>query len=131
MSKILLVEDDPMESRLYQKLFKLENFEIVTIGNGHDCREKALEEKPDIILLDIMMPQMNGFETLDVLRFDEVTKKIPVIMLTNLSDKHYEEEALRRGAVKYVIKSQIENDKLVILVKDIINAYTPKPQTAS
>jgi PleD family two-component response regulator len=128
MSKILVVEDDQPESRLYQNLFSKEGFEVVAIDNGHDCREKAIAEKPDVILLDIMMPQMNGFETLDVLRFDEETKKIPVVMLTNLSDKHYEDEALRRGAVKYVVKSQIENSKLVALVRDVMSAFSPKPQ---
>jgi PleD family two-component response regulator len=128
MSKILLVEDDVIESRMYQNLFAKENFELVAVDNGQDCRAKAIEMKPDIILLDVMMPKMNGFETLDVLQFDAETKGIPVIMLTNLSDKHYEDEALRRGAVKYIIKSQIENSKLLRIIRDIISAYESKSQ---
>src|SRR5689334_16598756 len=122
MSKILLVEDDQPESRLYQNLFTKEGFEIVAVDNGQDCHAKAQEVKPDIILLDVMMPKMNGFETLDVLQFDPETKKIPVVMLTNLTDKHYEDEAFKRGAVKYIIKSQIENSKLVETVNDVIAA---------
>jgi PleD family two-component response regulator len=124
--KILLVEDDPMESRMYQMLFTKEGFEIFAIENGTDCRKAAIDVKPHIILLDCMMPKMNGFEALDVLRFDEETKRIPVVMLTNLSDAHYEEEALKRGAVKFIIKSQIENKKLIETIKDIVAAFAPK-----
>lgn len=131
MSTLLLVEDDMPESRLYQNLFRFEHFQVVAIDNGQDCHAKAVEIKPDIILLDIMMPKMNGFETLDTLHFDQATNKIPVLMITNLSDKHYEEESLRRGATKYVVKSQISNKQLVNLVRDIINAYAPKPQPAT
>ncbi|OGG29572.1 hypothetical protein A3A63_03120 [Candidatus Gottesmanbacteria bacterium RIFCSPLOWO2_01_FULL_46_9] len=126
MGKILLVEDDPMESRLYQNLFTKEGFEVVAIDNGHDCREKTLEVKPDVILLDIMMPKMNGLDALDVLRFDPETKKYPVIILTNLSDQHYQDEAAKRGATMYIIKSQIENKVLVQKVRDVIGVYAPK-----
>ena len=123
MNKILLIEDDPIESRLYQRLFTQEGFELVVMENGQNCRQKALKEKPDIILLDIMMPQVNGFESLDLLRTDPETKKIPIIMFSNLSDNHYAEESIRRGAVKYIIKSQVENKELVRIINDIIRAY--------
>lgn len=126
MAKILLVEDDPAESRLYQNLFTAEGFEVIAIDNGQECRGKAIEIKPDVILLDLMMPKMNGFETLDVLRFDAETRKIPVIVLTNLSDPQNQKEAMNRGAVKYVVKSQMENKKLVQLVRDVAATLAPK-----
>ena len=123
MSKILLVEDDEMESRMYQRLFSQEGFEIVAIENGEECHQMALEFKPDIILLDVMMPKMNGFETLDILEMDPETKKIPVIIFTNLSDPQYAEESLHRGAVKFIIKSQFENKQLIQIINDIITLY--------
>lgn len=128
MGRILLVEDDPVEMRLYQNLFTQEGFEVVVIDNGQSCHEKALEVKPDVILLDMMMPKMNGFEALDVLRFDPETKKYPVVILTNLSDQHYQDEAFRRGALMYIVKSQIENKDLVQKVRDVIAAFAPKVQ---
>jgi CheY-like chemotaxis protein len=127
MAKILVVEDDPPEMRLYQNVLTIEGFEVVCVENGQDSRQKAVDEKPDLILMDVMMPKMNGFEALDVLQFDPETKKIPVIILTNLSDPHYEEEALHHGAVKFLIKSQTENKKLVSIIKDILTAFAPKP----
>jgi len=123
MNKILLVEDDELESRMYQRIFSQEGFEIVAIENGESCHQKALDIQPDIILLDVMMPKMNGFETLDILEMDPITKKIPVIIFTNLSDPKYAEESLRRGAVKFIIKSQFENKQLIQIINDIINLY--------
>lgn len=126
MSKVLLIEDDPAESRLYQRLLTIEGFEVMAITNGSDCRASALTFHPDIILMDIMMPKMNGFEALDVIHFDERLKHIPVVMLTNLSDQHYKDEALRRGAVQFVVKSQVENKEFIRIVHDVLNAYTQK-----
>lgn len=126
MAKILLVEDDPAESRLYQNLFTKEGFEVIAIDNGQECRGKAIETKPDVILMDIMMPKMNGFETLDVLRFDAETRKIPVIAITNLTDPDNQEEAMKRGAVKYIVKSQIENKKLVEIVRAVAATLASK-----
>jgi CheY-like chemotaxis protein len=127
MSKILLVEDDVIESRMYQRLFTEEGFDLITMENGVECRQKAIDDKPDIILLDVMMPKMNGFETLDVLQTDPETKKIPIVMFTNLSGSHYADEALRRGAAKFVVKSQFDNNQLIQMIRDIINAYKPNP----
>jgi CheY-like chemotaxis protein len=126
MTKIMIVEDDPAEMRLYQNVLSKEGFEVVSLENGQDTRQKAIDEKPDLILMDVMMPKMNGFEALDVLQFDAETKKIPIIMLTNLSDPHYEEESLQHGAVKFLIKSQVENKQLVQIIRDVLTAFTPK-----
>jgi two-component system, NtrC family, sensor kinase len=123
MNKILLVEDDPIEQRMYVNLFTQEGFEVAAVNNGKECHPKAVEMHPDLILLDMMMPEMNGLDTLDVLQFDPVTKKIPVIAFSNLSDTQYQQEAMRRGAIKFIIKSQIENKELVQTINDVIGAY--------
>ncbi len=124
MSKILLVEDDEVESRLYTNLFSKSGFDVVAISNGEACHTKAIEVQPDVIVLDIMMPKMNGFETLDVLHFDPATAKIPVIILTNLSDEHYKKEATKRGAVLFLTKSNVENSELMQKITDIVSAYS-------
>ncbi len=123
MSKILLVEDDEIESRLYVNLFTKSGHEIVAISNGVECRSKTIEYSPHVIILDIMMPLMNGFETLDVLKFDPDTAHIPIVVLTNLSDEKYEKEAHKRGATLFLTKSNIENSLFIEKVETIMSAY--------
>lgn len=124
MAKILIIEDDPLMSRLYQKVFKFENYDVSSAVNGREGIEKAVKEKPTLILLDIMMPEMNGLEALDKLKADPDTKTIPVIVLTNLAGTQDAETALAKGAVKYIVKSEHEPKEVVQMVKEIIAGYT-------
>ncbi len=120
MQKILLVEDDPAEARMYQRLFVSEGFEVYVLPTGENCHSAALYFHPDVILMDVLMPNVNGFEALDTLHFSDDTKDIPVIMLTNLLDSTKETESLRRGACSFITKSNIENSDLVALVRTFI-----------
>ena len=131
MSRILIVEDDPLMSRMYQKIFKFEGFEVDFAGNGEEALEKIRSDKPTLILLDIMMPKMNGLQVLDKLKLDPETRSIPVIMLTNLAGTADAEAALTKGAVKYIIKSENEPKQVVNIVKEILAGYTRNevPQT--
>lgn len=124
MTKILIVEDDPLMSRMYQKIFKFEGFEVDFAGDGEEGLEKVRTAKPTLILLDIMMPKMNGLQVLDKLKLDPETKGIPVIMLTNLAGTADAEAALTKGAVKYIIKSENEPKQVVNMVKEILAGYT-------
>ena len=124
MSSILLVEDDEIIAKMYCTLFQKENFDIASVLSGIDSHQKAIEISPDLILMDIMMPRMNGFEALDVIRADSRTTRIPVIILTNLADEYSKDEALRRGVVNYLIKSDVENSQLVSLVRETIDTYS-------
>lgn len=124
MAKILIVEDDPLMSRMYQKIFTFEGYEVEMAGDGEQGLEKAKAGKPTLILLDIMMPKMNGIEVLDRLKADEGTKTIPVIMLTNLAGQQDAEAALTKGAVKYIIKSEFEPKQVANMVKEILAGYT-------
>jgi CheY-like chemotaxis protein len=121
---ILIVEDDPLMSRMYQKIFTLEKKEAEVVGDGQEAWEKVHVRKPDIILLDVMMPKMNGFELLDKLKADPDTKNIPVIMLTNLASDQDAETALLKGAVKYIVKSQYEPKDVVNMVNEVLAGYT-------
>jgi CheY-like chemotaxis protein len=124
MIKILIVEDDPLMSRMYQKIFKFEGYEVDFAGNGEEGIEKIRSGKPTLILLDIMMPKMNGLEVLDKIKLDPATKAIPVVMLTNLAGTQDAEIALTKGAVKYIIKSEFEPKQVVNMVKEILAGYT-------
>ena len=133
MAKILIVEDDPLIMRLYQKIFTFEGFEVILATNGEEGLEKARSAKPTVILLDIMMPKMNGLDLLIKLKVDPQTQKIPVVMLTNLAGTQDAEKALSEGAIKYIIKSEFAPKQVVNMVKEIIAAYTRNeiPKTAT
>jgi len=124
MTKILIVEDDPLMSRMYQKIFKFEGFDVDFALNGEEGLDKIRTVKPTLVLLDIMMPKMNGLEVLDKVKLDPATKDIPIIMLTNLAGTQDAEAALTKGAVKYIIKSEYEPKQVVNMVKEILAGYT-------
>lgn len=121
---LLIVEDDPLMSRMYERIFKFEGYNINIAHDGEEGLAKVRSQKPTLILLDIMMPKMNGMEVLDKLKADPDTKTIPVIMLTNLAGQQDAENALAKGAVKYIIKSEHEPKEIANMVKEVIAGYT-------
>jgi CheY-like chemotaxis protein len=125
MSKVLLiVEDDPLMQRMYQKIFTFEKYEVETASNGEEGLEKARSAKPTVVLLDVMMPKMNGLQVLEKIKADPDTKNIPVIMLTNLAGEKDAETALMKGAVKYIVKSEHDPKQIVGMVKEIVAAHS-------
>jgi CheY-like chemotaxis protein len=120
MAKILLIEDDPLIHRLYQKAFSLEGFGVEIAEDGNTGLEKVQGYKPDIILLDMMMPNMNGLEVLSKLKADAATSSIPVIVLTNIADMNVDNLATSKGAVQYIIKSQTEPAEIITLIKGVL-----------
>jgi CheY-like chemotaxis protein len=120
MTKVLLIEDDPLIYRLYQKLFSLEGFEIELAENGQLGLKKLHTFQPDIILMDIMMPTMNGIEMLTQLKSNPDTKDIPVVVLTNIADMNITQMAISKGAVLCVIKSQTEPSDVINSVKAVL-----------
>jgi CheY-like chemotaxis protein len=131
MAKILIVEDDPLMSRLYDKIFKFEGYEVELAVDGEDGLAKVKAGKPTLVLLDVMMPKMNGLQVLEQLKADPTTKAIPVIMLTNLAGQQDAETALSKGAVKYLVKSEYEPKQIANMVKEVLAGYTRNeiPQT--
>ena len=124
MAKVLIVEDDPLMSRMYEKIFLFEKYEVDLAHDGQEGYEKAQSGKPTVIMLDVMMPKMNGLQVLEKLKADPATKGIPVIMLTNLAGQQDAETALSKGAVKYLIKSEHEPKEVTDIVKEILAGYT-------
>ncbi|MFH1232418.1 MAG: response regulator, partial [Patescibacteria group bacterium] len=103
--KILLIEDDGFLVSMYLAKFELENFVVVTADDGEKGIKLAISELPDIILLDVGLPKMDGFEVLKQLKANSQTSRIPVILLTNLSQQSQIEQATALGAVDYLIKA--------------------------
>ena len=105
--KILLVEDDIALAAVYKSRLELEGFETREVNNGEDALSAAVEYKPDLILLDAMMPKISGFDVLDILRNTPDTTNIRVIMLTALSQPKDKERAEALGVDDYLVKSQV------------------------
>jgi CheY-like chemotaxis protein len=120
MTKILIVEDDTIITKLYKRLFESENFEVVTALNGLEALDVATETKPQIILLDIMMPEMDGMQFIDEMKEKEDIKDIPIVVLTNLATGEDAKKALEKGVKKYIIKSDQEPREVVSVVQDVL-----------
>jgi len=116
MKKILLVEDDEIMLRMYKRLFMFGGFEVVIACNGMDGLALAREIEFDAIILDVMMPEMNGLELLAIAKNDESLKHIPIVMLSNLAMEHEISNARSLGAHMYLIKNDHEPKKVFEMV---------------
>ncbi|MGE5042129.1 MAG: response regulator [Candidatus Levyibacteriota bacterium] len=121
MPKILIVEDDPSINKMYEDVFKLEKYDVAIAMDGQEGLEKAASELPDAILLDIMMPKVDGLLVLERLKKNEKTKHIPVIILSNLVGGTDVQHAKYFGAVKYVVKSQFLPNEIVQITRKVLS----------
>ena len=117
---ILLVEDDEFLAELYATKLHLEGFDVVIAGDGKKGLRLAKEKMPILILLDIVLPKMDGFDVLKQLKSDKNLRDIPVILLTNLSQKEEVQKGLKFGAQDYLIKAHFIPSEVVQKVKKII-----------
>lgn len=115
--RILLVEDDQALAAVYVSRLQLEGFEVKHVLNGEDALSTALAFKPDLIVLDAMMPKISGFDVLDILRNTPETVSVRVIMLTALSQAKDKEMAEKLGADEYLVKSQVVIGDVVERIK--------------
>jgi len=113
MAKILIVEDDLFISKMYKKKFEIKGHQVDTAADGKDGLDKMTTFAPDLVLMDIMMPKMNGLEALDAAKKDEKLKNIPVMILTNLSTTDDAEASMKKGAIKFIIKSEVTPAQVV------------------
>lgn len=105
--KILLVEDDQGLASVYVTRLQAEGFDVLHVPNGEDALSKTLEFHPDLIILDVMMPKISGFDVLDILRNTPETANVRIIMLTALSQESDMEKAKNLGVDDYLVKSQV------------------------
>ena len=115
MAKIMLVEDDRSLREIYSIRLVAEGYEVVSAGDGEEALAMAVQERPDLVLSDVMMPKISGFDMLDILRSTPETKNIKVIMMTALSSEDQRQRGENLGADKYLVKSQVG-------IEDVINA---------
>ena len=119
MSKrVLIVEDEPPELRALVDKFSREGFEALEAKNGEEGLNLALETHPDLILLDIVMPKMDGLTMLKKLREDEWGRGVPVIVLTNLSDGDKARDAIYHGVYDYLVKADWKLEDVIKKVKE-------------
>ncbi|MBU1074737.1 response regulator [Patescibacteria group bacterium] len=118
--KIVLVEDDSFLAGMYVSKLNLEDFEVKLAENGEDGLKLATAEIPDLILLDILLPRMDGFEVLKKLKQNPSTADIPVILLTNLGQKKDVDRGLALGAKDYLIKAHFMPNEVIAKIKKIL-----------
>jgi DNA-binding response OmpR family regulator len=121
MKTILLVEDDPFLVDIYTEKFKMAGFNVETVGDGEKTLDNIKEKNPDIIVLDLVLPHMDGWEILKKIKEEESLKRIPVIIFSNLGQKSDIEKSLSMGAEKYLIKSQYTPSEVTAEIKKILN----------
>jgi DNA-binding response OmpR family regulator len=117
---VLLVEDDTFLAGIYANKFEKEGFGVLVGSDGEAGLTLAQKEAPDIILLDILLPKLDGFEVLEKLKADPKTKKIPVVLLTNLGQKEDVDKGLKLGAADYLIKAHFMPQETVEKVRKVL-----------
>ena len=120
MSKIMVVEDDASLREIYGIRIAAEGYDIVSAGDGEEALAMAVREKPDLILADIMMPKISGFDMLDILRSTPETAGIKVIMMTALSGNDQRQRGERLGADRYLVKSQVGIEDMVNAIHEVL-----------
>ena len=117
MTKILLVEDDKSLREIYGVRLLAEGYDIVSAGDGEEALAMAIKERPQLIVSDVMMPKISGFDVLDILRNTPETGNIKIVMLTALSQPKDKERAENLGVDDYLVKSQVVIGDVVERVK--------------
>lgn len=118
--RVLIVEDDQALIDLYDKKFTHCGYEVIRAEDGQEGLDKATSERPDVILLDIMLPVMNGFEVLKNLKKTKLLDEVPVVILSNYGETKNVTEGLVGGAIEYLIKVEHTPEEVVNIVEDAL-----------
>lgn len=120
MSKILFIEDEPSLQKTVGEILEQENFKVLRALDGEVGINLARTEKPDLILLDLILPKKDGFRIIQELRADQATANLKIIVLTNLESSTDVERALELGATTYLVKTNYELEEVVQKIKDLL-----------
>lgn len=118
--KILIVEDDIALRNVYEMRLKLEGYDILVAADGEEGLSIAVKEKPSLIILDLMMPKISGMDVLDILKSTPETKKIPVIVLTALTQESVKTKGYVFGADEFMVKSESKLEEIVSKIKSLL-----------
>lgn len=118
--KIMIVDDDQKLCDLYRSVFTAQGYKVLLAQNGEEALSKVTEEKPDLILLDIMMPNIHGLHILDIIKATPEVSNTKVIMLTALSDDQTREKALEYGAADFIVKSETSMGEVLERVQKVL-----------
>lgn len=131
MTKIMLVEDDKSLREIYGVRLLAEGYDIVSAGDGEEALAMAIKERPQLIVSDVMMPKISGFDMLDILRSTTETKNIKVIMMTALSSEEQRQRGESLGADRYLVKSQVGIEDVVRVVHEVLEDTQPAATPAA
>jgi CheY-like chemotaxis protein len=123
--RILLVEDDRFLRKAAEAMLRRHGFTVCTAADGEEALQRVQAETPDLMLLDLIMPKMQGFEVLRRMKQNPATKQIPVVVLSNLGQESDVQQALQGGAIAYLIKANLSLQDLVTHVQKFIAGGTP------
>lgn len=120
MAKILLVEDDQFLLKMYKKKFEVSGFVVEIARDGLEGLAKMKSFAPDLVLMDVMMPKLSGIEAITKAKADPALKNIPIVMLSNLSSTADAEEAVKKGALDFLVKSNLTPNQVVNKAKQVL-----------
>lgn len=118
--KILIAEDDLVTQQVLAMRLEINDYTVIAVADGEAALQKAREEKPDLIMLDLMLPKVSGFEVCRMLKFDDDCKHIPIIILSSLSSQQEREKAIQNGADEYFIKP-FDLDLLLVKIQGVLS----------
>jgi len=122
MAKILFIEDDPLLVKIYSTRLSADGFEVLSAENGEEGLQMAETQTPALIVLDIMMPRLDGFSVLEKLRASEKTKNTPILVYSNLGQEDEIARAKKMGATDFIIKANLSPTEMIAKIKE----YLPK-----
>ena len=131
MPKVLLAEDDANLREIFEMRLKAEGYDVVTAGDGEEALVVATREKPDLMVVDIMMPKISGFEMLETLRANPETANTKAIMMTALGQAEDRERGERLGVLKYLVKSQVTLEDFVRSIREVLEPNKDNHQQRS
>ena len=123
--RILLAEDDRLSRRAVESMLTKRGFAVLLAADGEEAMQKAQQESPDLILLDVIMPKLLGFDVLVRLKADPATRDIPVVMMSSLGQEADVQEAMAAGALTYLVKGDVPLDQLATRIMAIFETMSP------
>lgn len=125
MSKILIADDDAFLIKIYSTHLRNDGHEVITCTDGQSALDQAIAHNPDVIVLDIMLPRLNGLDVLEELRNHKTTKSTPVICLSNLTQEEEQKAALNLGANEFIIKASLTPSQIIEIVHRYLKDSPP------